>query len=456
MISARALALLLDLPAVTFSDAPFRSVVIDSREAQPGSLFIALRGERTDGHRYIDDALARGANALLVDRDVEAPGSVAVLRVNDPLSALQQAGAEWRQQQRARVVGITGSVGKTTVREATAQLLGTRYTVYQSSRNFNGHIGLPITLLGLGAEHEWAVLELGPYSQEEMELLVYAARAEIGIVTNVGPTHLERFGTLDDTERIKGLLPANLPSSGLAVLNADDDRVLNMAERTAAKRVTFGRSAEADLRVEQIQPLGFDGLRFKMRRGVESASIHTALVGEHQAMTVLAAAAVALQAGFTLKETASAASLLQPGSRLRRRRAGNGATIIDDAYNAAPLSMRAALDLLASCPPRRTAVLGDMLELGPEETAAHLEIGAYAAARCDRLLTVGPHAAAIGVAARAAGLDAVSAYSSSDDAADALLGELRESDTVLIKASHAVHLEQLVEALLDSRPEPQS
>ena len=425
--------------------------MIDSREAQPGSLFVALPGERSDGHRYVDDAIARGARALLVSRPVEMSEAVDQHVAPDALAALQRAAVAWRERQPATVVGITGSVGKTTVREATTQLLAAHFPTYQSPRNFNGDIGLPIAILGLGAEHRWAVLELGQYSQAEMELLVCTARADIGIVTNVGPTHLERFGTLDDTERIKGLLPASLPEGGLAVLNADDPRVLNMAGRTRAEVVTFGRSAEAELRAERIAPLGFEGLRFELCYEGESTTVHTPLVGEHQAMTVLAAAAVGLRAGLSLEEIANSASLLQPGSRLRRRFAPNGATVIDDAYNAAPLSMRAALDLLAAQPAPRIAVLGDMLELGAEEVDAHLEIGAYAASRCDRLLTVGARAAAIAAAARAAGLDAVSVHNDAADAGEALLPALGGDATVLVKASHAIHLEALVEQIMSGR-----
>ena len=447
MISPRRLAELLELPA-SGATAPFSAVVIDSREAQPGALFVALRGERTDGHRYVEDAVSRGATGLLVSQPVEAAAGVDVFSVDDTLAALQRAAAAWRNQMAATVVGITGSVGKTTVREATSQLLGAQRRTHQSPRNFNGDIGLPIALLGLGPEHEWAVLELGPYSQAEMELLVCTAGADVGIVTNVGPTHLERFGTLDDTERIKGLLPASLPSDGLAILNADDPRVLKMARRTSAEVLTFGGSADADLRASDVEALGFGGLRFELHHRGSSTTVHTSLVGEHQVMTVLAAAAVGLRAGLSLDQIAAGASLLTQGSRLVRRFASNGATVIDDAYNAAPLSMRAALDLLALQAPRRVAVLGDMLELGSEEADAHLELGAYAASRCDRLLTVGPRAVAIGVAARAAGLAEVSTHTDSADAAETLLAELRSSDTVLVKASHAIQLERLVDAVL--------
>ena len=449
MISSRDLAQLLGLPDDGASTEPFTSIVIDSREAQPGSLFVALPGERSDGHLYVEDAVARGARALLVSQPVSVESDVDVHAVADPLAAMQRAAVGWRERMPARVVGITGSVGKTTVREATTQILAAHFATYQSPRNFNGDIGLPIAILGLGPEHRWAVLELGPYSQAEMELLVCTARADIGIVTNVGPTHLERFGTLDDTERIKGLLPASLPADGLAVLNADDDRVLNMAARTQARVFSFGRSAEAELRVGQATALGFEGLRFDLHHEGRSATVSTPLVGEHQAMTVAAAAAVGLRAGLSLDEIANAAALFRPGSRLRRRFAPNRATIIDDAYNAAPLSMRAALDLLAGQPAPRIAVLGDMLELGTEETAAHLEIGAYAAGRCDRLLTVGQRAAAIATAARAAGMDQVSVHSDADDAAETLLPELSADATVLVKASHAVHLEELVEQILN-------
>ena len=431
------------------SREPFTEVVVDSREARPGALFVALRGERRDGHQFVDDALRRGAANALVSEDSGLRGS-SMLVVDDPLSALQEAGRRWRSQMTAKIVGITGSVGKTTVREATNQLLSSRFQTHQSPRNYNGDIGLPIALLGISPSDEWAVIEIGPYSQQEMELLVSSARADVGIVTNVGPTHLERFGVIADTERIKGLLPASLPQSGLAVLNGDDPRVRRMAARTSADVFTFGLRSDCDLHASELAARGFDGISFTIHdsRSGEQADVQTPLTGRHQVMTALAASAVGLRAGLQLNEIAEALSELRPGSRLARRSATNGATIIDDSYNAAPLSMKAALDLLSDCRPRRIALLGDMFELGSEEQAAHREIGGYAAQRCDWLIAVGSRSRDLVDSARESGHPQACWLAEADQALDILRHSLEPGDTLLVKASHAMHLETVVERLV--------
>lgn len=439
---------LLSRPVV--SDEPFSEIVIDSREARPGALFVALRGERADGHQYVDDALERGASAALVSEASGRAGSTMFV-VDDPLLALQEAGRRWRARIGAQVVGITGSVGKTTVREVTHQLLSEHFPTHQSPRNYNGDIGLPIALLGIDAEDEWAVIEIGPYSQEEMELLVSSARADVGIVTNVGPTHLERFGTFDDTERIKGLLPASLPSGGLAVLNGDDERVRRMSLRTRADVVSFGFGPQCDLRASDVAARGFDGIRFVLSdvRSGSRVDIETPLVGAHQAMTVLAASAVGLRAGLELEQIAQGVDRLSPGTRLAQRSAWNGATIIDDSYNAAPLSMRAALDLLSECQPRRIALLGDMFELGTEERVAHRAIGEYATSRCDWLIAVGERSRDLIDAARETGHPEACWIAEPEQATDILRSSLEPRDTLLVKASHAMHLEAVVERLAD-------
>ncbi|MDE2746278.1 MAG: UDP-N-acetylmuramoyl-tripeptide--D-alanyl-D-alanine ligase [Chloroflexota bacterium] len=451
MISSRDLeqllgGLLLNEPET--SAERFSEIVVDSREARPGALFVALQGEHQDGHQYVDDALFRGASYALVSEQSGLRGSSMVV-VADPLFALQEAGRRWRRHSSAQIVGITGSVGKTTVREATFQLLSSRFSAHQSPRNFNGDIGLPIALLGISPSDQWAVIEIGPYSQEEMELLVSSAQSDIGIVTNVGPTHLERFGTLADTERIKGLLPESLPAHGLAVLNGDDPRVHRMSDRTTADVVTFGLGSHCRVRAENIVTHGFGGISFELHDTLidERVRVRSPLIGGHQAMTALAASCVGLRAGMELEEVAEALATLTPGSRLARRSAENGATIIDDSYNAAPLSMKAALDLLAASQPRRIALLGDMFELGSEEQAAHREIGSYAAERCDWLIAVGERSRDLIDAARESGHPQACWVAEADQAMDILRHSLEPSDTLLIKASHAMHLETVVERL---------
>ena len=328
MISARELArligpLLLRQPEAC-GGAPFTGIAVDSRLVEPGNLFVALRGEQTDGHRFIAEAAARGASAVLLSDPARDPGDAGATAfvVEDALEALQRAGSEWRREQGAGVVGITGSVGKTTTREAAAQVLSGAGPVWQSPANYNGDIGLPIALLGIEPRHRWAVIEIGPYSEGEMRRLCGMAGAEIGIVTNVGPTHLERFGTLDDTERIKGMLPASLPAEGLAVLNGDDERASRMAGRSRAAAVLYGLGESAQLRATEVRAHGFEGisLRIELRAGSGleaepfSVEARAPLAGAHHASTVLAATAAGLRAGLSAGDAAAALAELEPGS----------------------------------------------------------------------------------------------------------------------------------------------
>ena len=435
---------------------PFSNILIDSRRVSPGSLFVALRGERTDGHRFLGDALDRGATGLLT-RVVppDLPKGVQVFLVEDPLAALQEAASNWRRQNPARVVGITGSVGKTTTREAVAQVLSGRYETLESPRNFNSEIGLPLALLGLEPKHEWAVVEMGPYGEQEMSLLVRLGAPDVGIVTNVGPTHLERFGSIDTTEAIKGLLPASLPADGLAILNADDERTLRMRERTSARVMLFGMSADADVRATDLRSHGLEGISFRLHLpdADEGVPVRTPLAGAHHVMTALATAAVATSADISPPEIAEALGRLQAGTRLRSRKSYVGAMVLDDAYNAAPLSVQAALDLLAEMPGRRVAVLGDMLELGLEEEAAHRSVGAYAYSRCDRLITVGARARGIADGAWDAGHREIQWFENKNDVAQMLRNEIGADDVVLVKASHGLGLETIVQALI-TPPKP--
>ncbi len=437
-----------------YSRTPFCDAVVDSRRARPDALFIALRGEHTDGHYFVGDAMDRGATGLLCRFVADSlPASdrrddVTLFQVEDPLAALQAAAKQWREQHAVRVVSLTGSVGKTTTREAVAQMLARRAPTLESPFNYNSEIGLPLSLLRLEPQHTWAVLEMGPYDLREISLLCEIAQPEIGIVTNVGPTHLERFGSIEAIEEAKGILPASLPADGLAVLNADDPRTLCMRNRTSARVLTFGRTMQADVRATDEASQGLDGISFTLNFEGQSAAVRTSLVGIHHVMTALAAAAVALGAGWTLAETAEALSMLHAGQRLKPRRSYSGALILDDTYNAAPLSVQAALDLLAELPGQRIAVLGDMLELGSEETAGHRAVGAYAVGRCDRLVAIGELGKITADAAWDAGHRQIQWFEDKEPATQLLRQELGADDIVLIKASHAQELETVVEALI--------
>jgi UDP-N-acetylmuramoyl-tripeptide--D-alanyl-D-alanine ligase len=428
----------------------FRQVVIDSRQAGRGDLFVALPGERTDGHRFVADAIDRGARGVLVrDLPDEAHPGVAVFAVGDPLLALQRLAAGRRERRNARIVGVTGSVGKTTTKEITAAVLATRYPVLKNEANYNNEIGLPLTLLELGPRHKRAVLEMGMYALGEIRTLCDIARPEVGVVTNVGPSHLERLGSLEAIAAAKAELPESLPPQGFAILNADDPLVMAMVDRTRARPLSYGTSSDADVRASEIESRGLEGVSFRLHWQGDSVAVSTGLPGRHIVSNTLAAAAVALADGMPLRDVAGALEQARVPLRLQVHRARGGATLLDDTYNASPASMAAALDLLAEIPGRRVAVLGDMAELGAAEHEAHLAVGRRAAETADVIHAIGDKASLIAQAARDGGHRAVFHYETKEAAADAVVRDLRPDDVVLLKASRAMALEMLLEKLRD-------
>ncbi len=437
----------------------FAGAGVDSRKIEPGSLYVALPGERVDGHRFVGDAIRAGSVAALVSSVVERPAGsdAALVLVPDPLAALQELASWWRSRFAVRVVGVTGSTGKTLAKETIADVLGRGHAVLRNEGNLNSEIGLPMTLLRLERSDEVAVLEMGMYTLGEISRLAQIARPEVGVVLAVHPTHLERTGSIERIAQAKAELPAALPSDGLAVLNADDPRVAAMASITAASVRTFGLGAQADVRAEDVLSRGVEGTEFTLRAPWGTRRVQSGTPGRHLVPHALAAAAVAERFAMSLDEVAAA---LAAGSRAPHRMAvielPGGTTVIDDTYNASPVSVEAALTFLAETPlaigRRRLAVLGDMLELGPEEEALHRAIGARAAAIVDGLVTVGSRGRWIAEAARAAGLAAVANAESADEALGVLERELAPGvgDLLLVKASRGIELERLVEAMAAS------
>jgi UDP-N-acetylmuramoyl-tripeptide--D-alanyl-D-alanine ligase len=448
------------------SARPIRGGAVDSRAVQPGQLFVALPGERTDGHRFLGEAAAAGAAALVVTTPpaadaLEAFGDVTVIQVRDGLRALQAIAAGWRSRFSPLVVGITGSIAKTSTKEAIAAVLSTRRVTLKNEGNLNNEIGLPLTLLRLGPEHEAAVLEMGMYVGGEIADLARLARPSIGVVTAVQGVHLSRIGSLDAIEAAKGELVEALPRDGVAVLNADDERVVRMAARTAARPLTYGFDEHADIRADEIRSAGFDGMRFVLQATVAGRAVRQRVaipgLGRLSIHNALAGAAVGLATG--IDPAAVAAGLAQGWSAPHRatlRRAGD-VRIVDDSYNASPGSVTAALDLLAGLPGRRVAVLGEMLELGSASDEGHATVGSAAAATVDLLVVVGAGAAGIAEGAGTAGLDParILRVDDRDAALDALRSRLRPGDVVLVKASRGVALDVLVDDLateLGERP----
>jgi UDP-N-acetylmuramoyl-tripeptide--D-alanyl-D-alanine ligase len=439
---------------------------VDSRRVEPGNAFFALPGEQTDGHRFLEAAVAAGAAALIVSQPLSeerldalagAEPSVSVIRVADPAVALRAVASTHRDRFDPLVIGITGSLAKTSTKEATAELLGGHFRVLRSAGNENNEIGLPLTLLRLRSEHQVAVLEMGLYTTGEIALLARLARPSIGVVTAVRGVHLSRAGSMEAIEAGKRELVEALPASGWAVLNVDDPRVATMAGRTPAHVIGYGFHEAADVRADDLRSRGAEGMRFRLRLPEGSVAVTTPALGRHGVHNALAAAAVATCAGLTAEQIASGlARPVHTPHRSELIRAG-GWTILDDSYNASPDAVLAALGLLAELPGRHIAVLGEMLELGDVAAAEHLRVGARAASLVDRLVVVGAGAAGIADGARAGGLPAgrVDVVADRDAAAALLLAKLQDGDTVLVKASRGAALDLLVERLVVAAGSPE-
>jgi len=450
---------------------------IDSRQVIQGSLFVALPGEHHDGHDFVGEAFQAGAGYALVKRDLSSQFPVvdlchpltadelsdrisslegaACLQVEDPLKALQQVAKFWRSKLNVEVIGITGSVGKSTTKEVVAEVLSQRYNTLKNKGNLNNEIGLPLTMLGLTEEHERAVLEMGFYVPGEIELLCKLAQPRIGVVTIIGTVHASRAGSQEEIARGKSELVQALPGDGFAVLNYDDLLVRKMADQTKARVFFYGMDTEVDLWADNVESLGLEGIRFWMHyrqqknRPAEVLQLHVPLIGRHSVQTVLRAAAVGLVDGLTWQEIVSGLRSASNELRLIAVRTQNGALILDDTYNASPESMLAALNLLNDLVGRKVAVLGDMLELGQYEQRGHEMVGIRAAEVVDELVTVGERGKIIAQAALEAGLPASNTTILDDveQAIQYLQPELKPDDVVLVKGSNMMRMERIVAAL---------
>lgn len=429
-----------------------RGVSTDTRKLPPGALFFALRGEQYDGHAFVAQAAARGAAGVVVrDLSGELPEQVAVIRVADTLAALQQLARYNRVRSRVRLIGITGSTGKTTTKDLTAAVLSTRYDVLATPGNLNNEIGLSLTLLELEAHHQVAVCEMAMRGPGEIDALCRIARPDAGVITNIGESHLEFLGSVANVARAKGELLDHIPPAGFVALHIDSPFIKEQARRCRGRVLFFGEQDEADIRLVNYQPEEA-GCRFTARIHGQEAEFSLPFPGRHSAVNALAAIAVGLEMGLGVREIARglAAAVLSP-MRLNVIRAGS-LVIIDDVYNASPASVQAALAVLGELgrDRRRVAVLGSMLELGPRAVSGHREVGrACAAAGLNYLVTVGDLAREIARGAREAGM-AVSAIRECSDnlEAVAVLEQLIKGDEmVLVKGSRAVRMEEIVAAL---------
>jgi UDP-N-acetylmuramoyl-tripeptide--D-alanyl-D-alanine ligase len=442
-------------------DTVFTSIQRDARQAKPGELFIALRGERFDGHDFVPDAASAGATAALVSRaraDEHLDPPLPLLVVEDPLISLQQYAAWWRNRlPDLLVVGITGSVGKTSTKETVASVLQRGGETYRSPGNLNSEIGLPLSLLEVRPENYAAVLEMGgAYAFGEIRLLCEIARPRIGVVTNIHPVHLERMGTIEAIAETKAELVDAIPEDGWAILNGDDARVRAMAERCKGKVLFFGLGEENDVRATGVESDGLEGTSFWLHMNGEENRVRIPLIGGHAVELALAAIAVGHAAGLDLANMLQ--GLAEPGVQVRLLvlEGPNGSQMIDDTYNASTPSVMSALGLLAVMQPGRAiAVLGDMRELGEVTENEHVTVGRRAGEVADLVVTYGELARTIGREALNtdgrydAGPPEVISFSleQRDELIDYLLRELRPGDVVLLKGSRGLQMENIVERL---------
>jgi UDP-N-acetylmuramoyl-tripeptide--D-alanyl-D-alanine ligase len=421
---------------------------IDSRTIRSRELFFAVQGERLDGHDFVEAALERGAVAAVVrkDRLHRYPETARLLAVDDTLVALQTLATAVRKLWGRPLVGVTGSAGKTTTKESIAHVLISRFRVLKSEGNFNNHFGLPLMLLKIEPEHDVAVIEMGMSHAGEIRALAKIARPEIGVVTNVAPVHLEFFDSLAGIARAKYELIESLPSSGTAVLNADDEYVSQFGRDFKGKVVTYGARATADVRAENVHTRGAEGSEFDVILAGERKRAKLPLVGEHNILNALAAVAVAVSRGLTLSEAVAAlATLAPPDKRGQVLQLGN-ITVINDCYNSNPKALRAMVDALAAMRAgRRIVVAGEMLELGPAAEEMHRTAGQHIAEKkIDHLLGVRGLAQAIVDGAGSSGTKS-QFVATPEEAGEWLAREATDGDVVLLKASRGVKLEKALE-----------
>ena len=436
------------------------AISIDSRRLAAGDFFVAIRGERFDGHRFVADALAHGAAGALVD--VLPPGVGAdgrrdrpvLIRVADTTAALQDVARQVRRRAASTVVAITGSAGKTTTKEVTAELLSARYRVFRNKGNLNNHIGLPLSLLELRDGPDVAVVELGMNHPGEIRTLVGIAEPDVRVWTNVGDAHLGFFASPDAIADAKGEILEHATLQSRIVANANDPRIVSRLGAFPGRVITFGIETAADVEARAVETLGLDGTSAEVRTHAGSARLHTPLLGLGNLANVLAATAVAVELGIPLPEIVARAATLGPAAhRGELLRLPGGVTVVDDSYNSSPAALARALETIgvATGSARKAAVLGEMLELGAHSERLHAECGrAAAAAGLQWLITVGgPPAASMAAAAISAGMprSSVRHVATSEEAAAAALETVRPGDLILVKGSRGIGTDLVVERI---------
>lgn len=427
--------------APEYENRSFCGVNFDSRALQPGELFVAVIGAR-DGHAFAPLAMQKGAAAVLASRRL--PDDIPAIYVKDTVQAMQTLARAWREQLRLHCVGITGSVGKTTTKEMVAAVLATSFRTQYTQKNFNNEMGLPVTVLGLREDCEAAVLEMGMNHFGEISRLTAIAQPEIALITNVGTMHVEYLGSREGILRAKLEILEGLRPGGVAIFNGDNDLLSTVAERYGA--ITFGFGEKNQVRGSELVQTEA-GIAFQVQAGGERFALQLPVQGEHNAYNALAATAVALRLGVKIEQIQAAlAAFENTGMRQKCYPLGPW-QIIEDCYNAGPESMTAALRVLAGAKGRKIAVLGGMLELGAHAPQAHFEIGQRAAQTAQMLFAYGTNSEDYLCGAQAAGMQQAWRFDSHEALAQALLERLQPGDTILLKGSRGMKMEQVLPIL---------
>ncbi len=433
-------------------------VVIDSRQVESGYLFVAIPGEKVDGHKFIPDVFAKGAAAVLSEQQLEDPAGPYIL-VESTTKALRDLAEYYRKSLDIKVVGITGSVGKTSTKEMIASVLSEKYKVLKTEGNYNNEIGLPLTIFKIRAEHEVAVLEMGISEFGEMHRLATMANPDICVITNIGLCHLENLKTRDGILKAKTESFAHLKKDGIAILNGDDDKLSTIRQVGDKEPVFYGMEEKMEYREDAkksvyatgVENLGLYGMQARIHTPEGERDVRIPIPGEHNVYNALAATAVGLSLGLSLDQISSGILKAKTiGGRTNLLNTGS-MTVIDDCYNANPVSMKASIDVLATAEGRKIAVLGDMGELGENEKKLHYEVGEYLAKKeIDVLFCAGELSEEIAKAAQKESKTCEVYYFKTRDALlEQLLPFLKKGDTVLVKASHFMEYPKIVKALTD-------
>lgn len=427
-------------------DREISGVSIDTRSLKKGQLFLAIKGPKYDGHDFLMTASRNGAAAALISaqsaKDKNRPDGFSLITVSDTAAALQQLAGYYRNKFALKMTAITGSNGKTTVKEMTARVLSQKFQVLKNQGNLNNQYGIPLSLFNIGPEHQVAVMELGMSGFGEIAALCRIVHPELGIITNIGEGHTEFLKDIQNVARAKGELLEALPASGTAIINYDDGNLKAHAGKAKARVLGFSIDSGSDYRAEEIE-LTEQGIKFTLK-GVR---FQLPVLGKHNVYNALAAAAAGEVLGIDLKSAALALTDFQPASmRLEMMETGT-VKILSDCYNANPQSMQAALAVLKNLPAKRkVAILGDMKELGAIAPDRHRQAGRTAAQAADLVLTAGPLAAEITIGAKEQGGQALH-FEDTTSLAQKLTGLLLPGDLVLVKASRSMHFEEVLEAI---------